>query len=179
MGHYPGGSLVWEVPQVHNLVFDEEIGAVEIKDGVSDDRANVIDILGVKRLAVDAVLSASIADVGIDANIQVPTVDRALAALAPGTVSLAAHDCLNYGAIGISVHVERDVADASVDIVLEESVDNVTWREVDRQSMSVAAASPAAELARVYSLVRRYARVTLVNTVSIKVEVAVLLKPVL
>lgn len=162
-GHYPGGSLVWNTPTIHQLVFDEQIGAVEIKDHTTDDRAAVLDILGVKRLAVDASISVTIADIGVDEMIQVKGTDTVAALGAAGTFAGVSKDCLSYGGYGITCWIQRGAADANVDVIVEESDDGVTWREVDRVNLAVTAAQTEDKVGRVYSPLRQYMRTRLVN----------------
>jgi predicted amidohydrolase len=139
----------------------------------------IVDPLGVPRLAVDCTLAVA-ANIAVDGNVQVQTVDRALAALAPGTVNLASHDCIEYAGFGVSVYLARTAGDTTVDVVIETSDTGAgNWREVDRQVLTLSVASPAANLNRVYSPTRRFMRVTLVNnTAACNAEVVTLLKPI-
>jgi len=76
----------------------------------------------------------------------------------------AARDCLQYESFGISVYLEPD-AGQTVDatVLVENSSDGVTWRQVDSFSLNGAAADAAAQVNRVYSVTRRYYRVSVTN----------------
>jgi len=192
-GTYQGGSLVFGAPLVHTIVLPDEIGAVEIRDSATDARAAVVNVLGVERLAVDATIAAGVLPIPLPValvaplpvpvaigNAQVQHIDRALAVLAPGTVIGTTRDCLTFADFAVSVYLSRNgINDTTVDVVIECSADDVSWREVDRQVLTISAANPIQNLNRNYTATRQYMRVSLVNnTANVDAEVVTNLKPI-
>jgi hypothetical protein len=158
---------------------DIEIGAVEIKDQAGTRRASVVNSGGQDRLAVDAWIAGVAA---INFNIQVP-IEETVIPLGPlGAFVGALHDCINYAGFGVSAEIVRGAGDATVNLVVEDSSDNgLTWHEVETLALDVTAAAPSMTLSRVYSPVRRYMRVSLVNTAAVALagtSLAVMLKPI-
>ncbi len=192
-GTYQGGSLVFGAPLVHTVVLPDEIGAVEIRDANTDARARVLNILGTERLAVDATMGGAPIPIPVPVDVvtdPVPVdivtdpVPVEITASLPLTVGMNAQlftaqtttplgpsgtfggtavDLQYYAGYGISVFITRDTVDTNVDVIVEESADNLTWREVETINLAVTAAAPSNGLQRVYSPIRRYMRTRLVN----------------
>lgn len=156
-------------------------GLVQIWDGVVGHTAGLVwDAgAGLWRLAVDAQLVVA-ANVAIDGNIQVQNDERALAILNAGTWNGASRDCQNYADFAVSVFLSRNAAnDTTVDVVVECSKDGATWRQVDRQVLTINAANTTQNLNRNYTATRRYMRVSLVNNTNpVDAEVVTNLKPI-
>lgn len=140
----------------------------------------IVDGSGVPRIAVDAAVTVAGIDMHLEENNQVQNDERALAVLAAGTWNGASRDCLNYADFAVSVFLQRNgVNDTTVDVVIECSKDGATWREVDRQVLTIDASTTVANLNRNYSVTRRYMRVSLVNnTAPVNAEVVTMQKPI-
>lgn len=82
---------------------------------------------------------------------------------AGATFNGADRDCENYESFGISVFLDPDAGQAlNCSVVVENSIDGVTWRTVD--TISVAGAADASStLNRVYSVTRKFYRVSVTN----------------
>jgi hypothetical protein len=133
------------------------------------------------RVPVDAAVSVAGLDSHLERNIQVFNDDLVpLAAKAIGNYDLASHDCRYYADFAPSVYLERDGAnDSTVDVVIQTSRDNATWREVDRQQYTIDASNTSDNFNRNYNTMRRYMRVRLeVVGGSVKAEVTSNLKPI-
>lgn len=131
------------------------------------------------RLAVDASVSVVAIDTEIKYNKQIQSIDQALGNLPIGTTNLGSHDSLNYADFAVSVYLARIAADTTVDVVIQCSADNVNWREVDRQTLTLNATTTSANLNRNYSVTRQYMRVVLVNnTAACNAEVVTIQKPI-
>jgi len=156
-----------------------------------DEAGNTVDIIFdpinlVWRLCVDAGLGGG---GGVNAtligNQQVPHIETVIPLSGtggpnPNFISLA-YDLTNFAGYGISVYIQRLLGDTNVDVFVEDSSNGANWRLVKRINLVVTAAEPEATLGRVYSPVRQWMRVRLVNnTVNalLATELCLMLKPI-
>lgn len=142
---------------------DVRIGAVEIQDQSTNKRADVITNSGQDRLAVQASIAAGAA-IGINANEQVQNIETVAPLGGSATWTGTSRDLLNFAGLGVSVYVARDTADTVVQVVVQDSHDNATWRTRETVELPVTAAAPGNGTNRLFSPTRRYMRVMLVNT---------------
>jgi hypothetical protein len=97
-------------------------------------------------------------------NTQFQNVETTAALGGGASFSSPTRNYTHFETMGISVFVQRSVADTNVDVIIENSSDGgVTWREVDRVNLAVTAASPTATANRTYAVTRLDMRVRLVN----------------
>jgi hypothetical protein len=158
---------------------DIKIGAVEIQDQATSKRADVVTLAGQDRLAVAAAMAPGAA-MGINANIQVQSVETDVALGPSGSFDGAPHDCLNYAGFGVSVYVAR-IADTQVNVAIEDSLDGVIWRGREVVELALDATHIVAMMNRVWSPTRRYMRARLANLTAnalLSTEMITLLKPI-
>lgn len=67
------------------------------------------------------------------------------------------------GRYGVSVLVTRDAVDSDVDVIVENSDDDVAWRHVETTNLAVTAAVPSNDLNKSYQPTRKFMRTRLVN----------------
>jgi hypothetical protein len=120
--------------------------------------------------------------VEITGILQVQNVETTTPLGAGATVNGASRDCEVYESFGISVYLDPAAGEAlDASVVVENSIDGVTWREVDTVPIS-GAADATVQLNRVYSVTRQFYRVSVVNNdmsnAMDATEVVSMLKPV-
>lgn len=142
---------------------DVRIGAVEIQDQTTNRRANVITDAGQDRLAVQASIAGAAA-IGINANQQLQNIETVVPLAGGATWTGDSRDLLNFAGLGVSVYVARDTVDTLVQVLIQDSHDNATWRTRETVELPVTAAAPGNGTNRLFSPTRRYMRVVLVNT---------------
>lgn len=80
-----------------------------------------------------------------------------------GTFAGVSRDVERVGRYGVSVLVTRDAVDSDVDVIVENSDDNVAWRHVETTNLAVTGAAPSNELNKSYQPTRKFMRTRLVN----------------
>ena len=86
------------------------------------------------------------------------------AAIGPSaSFTSAVFDCEGFESFAISIFLQRNVADTDVDYFVENSLDGITFRQVDTKNLPLSTAEPTQIVNRVYSVTRSFMRVRLVN----------------
>lgn len=103
-------------------------------------------------------------DVVITGLTQIQNVENGLVPLGAGaTLTGASRDCISYESFGVSVYLDPTAGQAvNVTVLVENSRDGSTWRQVDSVLLS-GAVDANVPFNRVYSVTREYYRVSLIN----------------
>ena len=137
-----------------------QLVCISDQDGIC---ADIVTIAGVNRLRVETVggggggVTTSITE-----NVQVQNSETTTPLGAGGSFTSTARDYTNFEAMGVSVFVEAGAGALDVDVIIQQSTDNVTFRDVETVPLS-GGVGASASLNRVYSVTRIWNRVRVVN----------------
>jgi len=141
-----------QVNQIQNVVY--------VQDQNSNVNADVI-AGATNRLAVDATVSSSVSTVTGTTQVQNTETTAALGGAA--TFTSTSRNCIDYPDFAFSVFLTGGGVGTTVNVILQHSRDNVTFRDVETIPVVVGIATDAT-LNRNYSVTRQYNRVRLFNT---------------
>lgn len=94
--------------------------------------------------------------------VQVENVETTAALGSGGSFTSTGRDLINYQGFGVSVFVTAGAGSLDVDVLVENSQDNITYREVETVNLT-GGVGTSASFNRVYDTTRQFYRVTLTN----------------
>jgi hypothetical protein len=79
------------------------------------------------------------------------------------TFTSTGRDCITFRKFGVSVFLQRGAANTNVDIIVEDSLDDVTYRTVESVNALLTPVATIVNFNRIYDSTRRFIRTRLVN----------------
>jgi len=121
------------------------------------------------------------AAVSVTGNTQVQAVETVVPLGASATFNGAEHDCINYEGLAASLHLVGGVVGTVVQLLLEcHDAPASVWRTVETHNIVVGAGTTV-WFSRVWAVLRRYTRITLVNATAnalAETDLATMRKPI-